>query len=115
MTENENLPDSKFRNVIAGMKWTISNFLQSEVEEYGMTFSIHNSLMAYKKPKAVRLQSMMTLGNFSLKESSTDISRKKILFCIPDGKSKMRSQIPPSFTEVIAPSEDEAIVAKEKG
>lgn len=35
--ENENLPDRRFKNLIAGMSRTIPTFLQSEGEEYGMT------------------------------------------------------------------------------
>jgi hypothetical protein len=107
--ESEKLPERKFRNLVAGVSRTIPIFLQSEGEEYGMTLQIYDSLMAYRKAKPSRFQSVMTLGNFSLEGSASYLSRK-VIISIPDGKSTMRSHVPPSFMEVIAPAEAEAIV-----
>jgi hypothetical protein len=104
--ESEKLPERKFRNLVAGVSRTIPIFLQSEGEEYGMTLQIYDSLMAYRKAKPARFQSMMTLGNFSLEGSASYLSRK-VIISIPDGKSKIRSHVPPSFMEVIAPAETE--------
>lgn len=56
--------------------------------------------MVCKKQETVRFQRVMTLGNFVLEGSSSYISRE-VVICIPDGKSKMRSHVPP---------EDEAIM-----
>ena len=107
--ENEHLPNRKFKNTIAGMLRTIPIFLQSEGEEYGMTIEIYNSLMAYKKAKSARFQSMMTLGNFSL-EGSNSYSEGKVVICIPDIKSTLHSFVPLYFMETIAPPEVKTIV-----
>jgi phenylacetate-coenzyme A ligase PaaK-like adenylate-forming protein len=107
--ESEILPERKFRNLVAGVSRTIPIFLQSEREEYGMTLQIYDSLMAYRKAKPARFQSMMTLGNFSLEGSTSYLSRK-VIISIPDGKSKIRSHVTPMFVEVIAHAETEAIV-----
>ena len=109
MAENEHLQNRKFRYNVAGMSRTIPIYLQSEGEEYGMTFEIYNILMAFKKAKSARFQSMMTQGNFTL-EGSSSYSGRKVVICIPDSKSKLQSFVPLSFMEVIVPSKVEATI-----